>query len=95
VSRIKAMTRTNDGFALAEEDLRIRGPGEFFGTRQSGLPDFKIGNIIRDAALLELAKVEAGVLTKSDPTLRRPEHQVLKAMLQTQWKKQLEMVSIG
>ena len=95
VSRIKAMMRTNDGFALAEEDLRIRGPGEFFGTRQSGLPDFKIGNIIRDAALLELAKLEAGALTKSDPTLMRPEHQVLKAMLQTQWKKQLEMVSIG
>ena len=95
VTRIKAMMRTNDGFALAEEDLRIRGPGEFFGTRQSGLPDFKIGNIIRDAALLELAKLEAGALTKSDPTLKRPEHQVLKAMLQTQWKKQLEMASIG
>lgn len=95
VSRISAMTRTNDGFALAEEDLRIRGPGEFFGTRQSGLPDFKIANIIRDASLLQLAKSEAALLTKSDPTLMRPEHQVLKAMLQTQWKEQLEMVSIG
>ena len=95
VSRIKAMTRTNDGFALAEDDLRIRGPGEFFGTRQSGLPDFKIANIIRDAPLLEIAKLEAAALTKSDPALRLPEHQVLKAMLQTQWKDQLEMVSIG
>ncbi len=95
VSRIKAMTLTNDGFELAEEDLRIRGPGEFFGTRQSGLPDFKIANIIRDAPLLELAKSEAALLTKSDPTLKRAEHQALKAMLQILWKDQLELASMG
>lgn len=95
VSRIKAMTLTNDGFELAEEDLRIRGPGEFFGTRQSGLPDFKIANIIRDAPLLELAKSEAALLTKSDPTLKRAEHQALKSMLQILWKDQLELASMG
>lgn len=95
VNRIKAMTQSNDGFALAEEDLRIRGPGEFFGTRQSGLPDFKVANIIRDAALLELAKSEAVSLTESDPTLMKPEHQALKAMLQILWKEQLDLASMG
>jgi ATP-dependent DNA helicase RecG len=95
VRRIKVMTRTNDGFELAEADLEIRGPGEFFGTRQSGLPDFKIANIIKDAPLLELAKSEANQLAKADASLNQPTHQVLKAMLQTYWREDLEMVSIG
>ena len=95
VRRLRVMTRTNDGFELAEADLSIRGPGEFFGTRQSGLPDFKIANIIKDAPLLELAKSEANQLAKADPSLSQPMHQALKAMLQTQWKDQLDMVSIG
>ncbi|MCZ6679610.1 MAG: ATP-dependent DNA helicase RecG [Candidatus Poribacteria bacterium] len=95
VHRIKVMTRTNDGFELAEADLEIRGPGEFFGTRQAGLPDFKIANIIKDAALLELAKSEANRLAQADSSLSLPEHQVLKKMLQTQWKEHLEMASIG
>ncbi len=95
VRRIKAMTRTNDGFELAEVDLEIRGPGEFFGTRQSGLPDFKIANILRDASLLEIAKSEANRLAKMDPNLSRPAHRVLKQVLQTQWAGHLEMASIG
>ncbi len=95
VRRIKAMTRTNDGFELAEADLEIRGPGEFFGTRQSGLPDFKIANILRDGSLLEIAKSEANRLAKMDPTLSQPVHQVLKAVLQTQWRGHLKMASIG
>jgi ATP-dependent DNA helicase RecG len=53
------MVRTQDGFALAELDLSLRGPGEFFGTRQAGLPDFRVANLVRDRQLLELAKVEA------------------------------------
>ncbi len=93
--RIQVMTRTNDGFELAEADLSIRGPGEFFGTRQAGIPDFKIANIIEDAPLLEAAKLEASQLAKADAGLKQPSHQVLKAMLQTQWKEHLEMVSIG
>lgn len=95
VRRIRAMTRTNDGFELAEADLEIRGPGEFFGTRQSGLPDFKIANILRDASLIEIAKTEANRLAKADPSLSQPAHQVLKEVLQTQWRGHLKMASIG
>jgi len=57
--RLNAMVRTQDGFELAELDLSMRGPGEFFGTRQAGLPDFRVANLVRDRQLLELAKVEA------------------------------------
>jgi ATP-dependent DNA helicase RecG len=57
--RLNAMVRTQDGFELAELDLAIRGPGEFFGTRQAGLPDFRVANLLRDRQLLELAKQEA------------------------------------
>jgi ATP-dependent DNA helicase RecG len=95
VRRIRAMTRTNDGFELAEADLEIRGPGEFFGTRQSGIPDFKIANILRDASLLEIAKSEANRLAKADPNLSQPVHQVLKEVLQAQWAGHLKMASIG
>ena len=95
VRRVRAMTRTNDGFELAEADLEIRGPGEFFGTRQSGLPDFKIANILKDASLLEIAKSEANRLAKADPSLSQPVHQVLKEVLQTQWRGHLKMASIG
>ena len=57
--RLNAMVRTQDGFELAELDLNLRGPGEFFGTRQAGLPDFRVANLLRDRQLLELAKLEA------------------------------------
>jgi ATP-dependent DNA helicase RecG len=57
--RLNAMVRTQDGFELAELDLSQRGPGEFFGTRQAGLPDFRVANLLRDRQLLELAKMEA------------------------------------
>jgi ATP-dependent DNA helicase RecG len=57
--RLNAMVRTQDGFELAELDLSLRGPGEFFGTRQAGLPDFRVANLLRDRRLLELAKIEA------------------------------------
>ena len=65
--RLNAMVRTQDGFELAELDLSIRGPGEFFGTRQAGLPDFRVANLVRDRELLELAKVEAARFVQ-DPT---------------------------
>ena len=56
------MEETNDGFKVAEKDLEIRGPGEVMGTRQAGLPEFRIGNVVRDYELLELAKKEADYL---------------------------------
>jgi ATP-dependent DNA helicase RecG len=57
--RLNAMVRTQDGFELAELDLTQRGPGEFFGTRQAGMPDFRVANLVRDRQWLELAKMEA------------------------------------
>jgi ATP-dependent DNA helicase RecG len=93
--RVKVMVRTNDGFKIAEEDLLIRGPGEFFGTRQAGMPDLKVADIERDTQLLEQARAEAFKLMESDPTLKDPKHQMLKAVLKTKWQENLEMVSIG
>jgi ATP-dependent DNA helicase RecG len=60
--RLDAMVRTNDGFQIAELDLELRGPGEFFGTRQAGMPSFRVANLIRDRQLLELAKREAAAV---------------------------------
>ena len=68
--RLKAMETTGDGFKIAEEDLDIRGPGDFFGTRQSGIPDLKIANIIRDITMLENARKEAFALIDAEPDLK-------------------------
>lgn len=95
VARMKAMIRTTDGFEIAEEDLKIRGPGEFFGTRQAGMPDLKVANLLKDAKLLELARDEAFKIAKDDPALIKPEHQILKQILQEKWRANLEMASIG
>ena len=65
--RLNAMVRTQDGFELAELDLAMRGPGEFFGTRQAGLPDFRVANLLRDRELLELAKQEAARFAHATP----------------------------
>ncbi|MEW6182772.1 MAG: ATP-dependent DNA helicase RecG [Bacillota bacterium] len=66
-ARLKALSSVSDGFALAEEDLRLRGPGEFFGTRQSGLPELKVADLLRDARLLESARSEARRFITEDP----------------------------
>ncbi|MBM3212585.1 ATP-dependent DNA helicase RecG [Candidatus Poribacteria bacterium] len=95
VRRVKAMERTNDGFEIAEEDLAIRGPGEFFGTRQAGMPDLKVANLIKDAKLLEVAREEGFRIAEADPGLIKPEHQMLKKTLQEKWRQNLEMISIG
>ncbi|TAN44101.1 MAG: ATP-dependent DNA helicase RecG [Nitrospirae bacterium] len=69
--RLDVMVKTSDGFRIAEEDLDIRGPGEFFGTKQSGIPDLKVANLLRDGVLLEPARKEAFALIESDPELVR------------------------
>ena len=69
--RLKVITETGDGFTIAEEDLKIRGPGEFFGTKQHGLPDLKVANILEDNKLLNFARKEAQELTNSDEWLNK------------------------
>ncbi|MCH8994919.1 MAG: ATP-dependent DNA helicase RecG [Chloroflexi bacterium] len=74
--RLRLMQETTDGFQLAEADLQMRGPGEFFGTRQSGLPDFRVASLL-DTRLIELARSEAARLLEEDPELKKPEHAAL------------------
>ena len=93
--RLKVMEKTNDGFAIAEEDLAIRGPGDFLGTRQSGLPDFRIASIIRDARILNDAKEDAFALAARDPFLEKPEHIILKETLLWKWQGKLDLARTG
>jgi ATP-dependent DNA helicase RecG len=83
--RLKIIERTRDGFLLAEEDLRLRGPGEFFGTQQSGLPDLRMARL-SDVALLEMARGEAIRLLGSDRGLKRPEHRLLAKEVARVWR---------
>jgi ATP-dependent DNA helicase RecG len=91
--RLNAFARTNDGFKIAEEDLRLRGPGEFFGTRQSGLPDLRAANIIRDVDLLEQARTEAFGLVQEDPALAQ--YPQLRETLQRKWQGRLGLINVG
>jgi ATP-dependent DNA helicase RecG len=91
--RLDAMVRTQNGFELAEFDLQLRGPGEFFGTRQAGLPDLRVANLARDRDLLELAKREAAAFVEHpDPTLPRPEIEAVWARLKQQWQRRYGLV---
>jgi ATP-dependent DNA helicase RecG len=93
--RIAAMEATNDGFRIAEADLSLRGPGDFFGTRQSGLPEFRVADLLRDAALLEEARQDAIALVHRDPSLAKPEHRSLRAALLARWRGRLDLASVG
>lgn len=91
--RLRIMVKTHDGFKIAKEDLNIRGPGEFFGTRQSGMPDLKIANIVRDARLLQEARKEAFKLIEKDPEVNRYPH--LKKSLESFWEGKIELFKTG
>ncbi|MCL2167261.1 MAG: ATP-dependent DNA helicase RecG, partial [Clostridiales bacterium] len=79
--RLKMMTETNDGFKLAEEDLLLRGPGELFGARQHGLPEFRLAKLPEDMRLMERARDAAIRLIEADPDLRQPEHEEIGRMI--------------
>jgi ATP-dependent DNA helicase RecG len=94
--RLDAMVRTTDGFQIAELDLELRGPGEFFGTRQAGLPGFQVANLIRDRDLLELAKKEAAaVLTGPNPEISQTEIDRALRQMRTKWQKTYGLVEVG
>jgi len=71
------MVSTTDGFKIAEEDLRLRGPGEMYGTKQSGNLDFKIADLVQEGVMLEVARQAAIAVVESDPRLSKPEHRLL------------------
>jgi ATP-dependent DNA helicase RecG len=97
--RLNAMVRTQDGFELAELDLSVRGPGEFFGTRQAGLPEFRVADLLRDRKLLELAKIEAARFANPDQTAAgegtEAERARVWARLKEAWQRRYGLVEAG
>jgi ATP-dependent DNA helicase RecG len=90
--RLAIMAQTTDGFRIAEADLRQRGPGEIFGTRQHGLPELRVGNLVQDFGLLEKARQDAFDLIRRDPKLERPEHQGLLPRLKRMFGGKLALI---
>ncbi len=93
--RLTAMLKCKDGFEIAEEDLNLRGPGEFLGTRQSGLPDLVLGDIVRDVKILEAARKEAFAMAEKNPGLSSPELKGLKSALVAKWSGKMGFVAAG
>jgi ATP-dependent DNA helicase RecG len=93
--RLRIMAKTDDGFRIAEEDLNIRGPGEFMGTRQSGLPDFPVASILRDGQILQEARDEAFAIAAADPGLEKREHLLLKNVMLRRWGERLNYSKTG
>jgi ATP-dependent DNA helicase RecG len=94
--RLAAMVRTQNGFELAELDLQLRGPGEFFGTRQAGIPDFRVANLVRDRALLELAKTEsAWFVSEAGSAVTEEEKAKVWARLREAWQRRYGLVDAG
>ena len=94
--RLDAMVRTTDGFKIAELDLELRGPGEFFGTRQAGAPNFQVANLIRDRQLLEAAKLEAaGVMAGPNAEISKEEIARALRHMRTHWQETYGLVEVG
>ena len=93
--RLKVMEETTDGFRIAEADLELRGPGEFLGTRQSGLPDFAVAELTRDQEILQEAREEAFALVHSDPDLAKPENAALRDAYHNRWRGRLSLARVG
>jgi ATP-dependent DNA helicase RecG len=93
--RMTVLERTTDGFRIAEADLQQRGPGDFLGTRQAGLPPFRVANLLRDTALLAAARDEAIAWLERDPALSRPESARSRAVLIHRWAGRLELARVG
>jgi ATP-dependent DNA helicase RecG len=93
--RLRLFTRIRDGFALAEQDARLRGLGEFFGTRQHGLGEMRIGDLIADQEVLKLARKDAFALVAQDSRLRLPEHALLRRTVLERYGRSLDLAEIG
>jgi len=93
--RLNKMAETDDGFEIAEADLKLRGPGDFLGTKQSGLPEFEVADIVEDQWILEQAKNAAWELIKNDPDLDKKEHRELKKVFQPYFKEKAQFYGMG
>jgi ATP-dependent DNA helicase RecG len=94
-ARMEAIATISDGFALAEEDMRIRGEGQLFGPRQAGLPDLRVASLSEDAALLDLAREDASTIVGQDARLARPEHALLAAEVARRFGRALDWIASG
>ena len=95
LKRLRVMVESTDGFKIAEEDLKIRGPGDFLGARQSGLPDFRLSEALSDMSLLKTARIEAIAFLDADPELQSPEAQEIAKTIEARWKGRLELAEVG
>lgn len=93
--RLRVMEKERDGFKIAEADLRLRGPGELLGTRQSGLADFRLANLARDQRLLAEARKEAIAWLERDPELRSQESAGMRELLEHRWGARLQLGTVG
>ncbi len=93
--RLATMVQTTDGFRIAEVDLELRGPGDFFGTRQSGLPEFRVANILTDSSILSDARHDAFAIVTGDARLSLPEHRMIATRLRSQLHDDLSLVLAG
>ncbi|HLO03348.1 MAG TPA: DNA helicase RecG, partial [Symbiobacteriaceae bacterium] len=93
--RMQVMQKCTDGFSLSEKDLELRGPGEFFGTRQHGLPDLKVANPIRDLPILERSRAEAFALVEADPHLRQAANLPLREAVGSRIGKEFGFINIS
>jgi ATP-dependent DNA helicase RecG len=95
IERLRILESTSDGFKISEEDLRLRGPGDFFGERQSGLPELKAADLITDFPVLVQARETAEKILKSDPYLDRPEHRMLRKELISRFRGRVRFLKVG
>ena len=95
IFRLKKLVETTDGFEIAEADLKLRGPGDFLGTKQSGLPEFRFADIVEDRFILEQAKNDAWELIEKDHELSNPEHKILQDTFEPYFKERLELFGVG
>ena len=92
---MRVLCETQDGFRIAEEDLRLRGPGEVLGTRQHGMPVFKVADLVGDLDLLQAARDDAAALVARDPRLREPDHRVLREMLRCRFAEVMPLIDVA